>query len=73
MTTLNYISNDLLSTQDKVQKMLLSLDITKASALDGASARMLKHVFATAPLITSLFNQSITWQCLERISGSAQS
>ena len=48
-------------TEEEFCKMLQSLDVSKANGPDGISATMLKSTAnAIAPLITNLFNHSIT-------------
>ena len=52
--------SNIICTEEEVETMLLSLDISKANGKDGISARMLKATAAAiAPSVTKLFNLSI--------------
>ena len=56
----SYCPDDLLCIEDEVAALIRSLDISKATGLDGISARMLKGtVDSIVPSLTKLFNISI--------------
>ena len=56
----NSCSDDLLCTVEEVNKLLKSLDTTKATGPDGISSKMLKiSADEIAPSVTALFNLSI--------------
>ena len=56
----NSCSDDLLCTVEEVNKLLKSLDTTKATGPDGISSKMLKiSADEIAPSVTALFNLSM--------------